>query len=548
MIVRELAALLSLKVDQGGFKTADRLFDNIGKTLGALGLGIGGLFSGSAVLGAISGAISEVVTATAHLAKTAPQLGMSTEELQKWEHAAKATGGSAEDIQAAAEHVGSLFNSAGMGSAHAVMSLAKFGVSARKASGEAKTFAEIFEGVANSEKFQKAPDGLKLSADFREVFGGTGLLALARKNASERAELLEEVAAFGATFSKEDQASAAAYRREMSRTGLVMLALKQAVAGPLTDTFATATKRFNDWVKSTGGSEAKAARSGFEQSARWVNVLAKGMEWLYRAGTFAAQWMDGIVIIAGALVAIPVLGWISSIVIALASGGIVAMIPWALVIAGFIALGIVIDDVWGLLSGGESVIGRFFPNFAAKVREIKALFDKGNWEEAFNKIGEAWIDMLIKMWDRSKKFVKDLFSLNPSDPMQDPTKNRWDERKQRFVTPAGIYEGEEGQRMRHEAQNQALLSPISEDEKNLYKFTKNPVLQAFGQLRTGIVGDSVAPGLAAAGWNAAAVPQQVKVEIKIEGISDPILVSQEVEKKMDEFYQRQAGPLWNPRG
>lgn len=402
---------------KGPAPEGEKKFKSLGDVIGHVQRAIGALGAVAAVEGLasqISSVVQEFSELTSRLARTAPALGLSVQGLQGWEHAAKASGASAEQFAGAAQHLFSQFQALQLGSTHAAIALSGIRF---KEGGEFRDFGSILEDVAD--KIGKIQDPIAQTQKAVQIFGegGAALVPLLRRGREGIRELREEVAAFGAQISDEDVNANANYRRELSRTDLVFRGLKNAIGGPLVAQLAYVNKQFNDWVKTQQRATVEKTRGAFAGTLQGANALVGVMKLLYRGATFVLKWADffGVLLasIAATAVGMALFGGVGfSAGLAMAAGWALAAAKF-LIVAVLVALGVLlVEDFVGYLRGADSLIGEVGENFQKFLKEWSKPAPGDGWLiTQLKTIAEFWGENGLKKGVRD--FVneaRDLFT------------------------------------------------------------------------------------------------------------------------------------------
>jgi hypothetical protein len=142
------------KTDQDDEKRVDRR-KRINKELGAAKGLLGGLSKGWVAAGiAAAGYTLRMAKVNDGTAKFTRTIDISSDELQKWEFAAKKTGSSSEGLRSTLANLTGVIGAAELGQYN--QGLALLGINFRDMSGEAKTSLELLEEIAGKTKDMKA--------------------------------------------------------------------------------------------------------------------------------------------------------------------------------------------------------------------------------------------------------------------------------------------------------------------------------------------------------------------------------------------------------
>lgn len=333
--LRELLTTFGFAVDTSALGAADEAIWNVSESLTSVGKGVLAAFA----VDAIFSFGRETLQVADDLAKQAQRLGISTEALQGWQHAASLSGSSAEEFTAAftkfTRNVDQASESAGGPAAKAFKEL---GVTIKDSTGKMGQPIDLLDGVvAGLENIQ---DPAKRTALVMDLFGKSGarLLPLFSEGPEGLKELRGEVDALGMSFDAAFLENAQEVNDNVDRLKTGLRGLSVQVIGPmlpdlveLTKGAVKVAKEFIGWIKQTSVARAVVTALGMKA----VPMLSKGLK---------------------------------------ALGGIV----WRTVLP-FLAL----EDAVGWLAGDDSVIGE----------ALDKIFGEGTGEDARQKLLEWFTEV-----------------------------------------------------------------------------------------------------------------------------------------------------------
>jgi hypothetical protein len=314
--LRELFVAIGLEIDEGAFSKVEGAIEHIKEGLFALGT--------IAAAGAAAFGLYELGKSTAEageeIFRASQRLGISTDAVQEFRHAAIITGVPVEALEMA---ITRLSAAAGTSLLHpfddAAVMFSRFGIHVRDSNGHLKTGDELLEAVAG--RFETLSDAEKPAALRALGFGRAGaqLLPFLNKGAAGIKELREEAHKLGVVLNADAITAAKKFtlaHRELSEK---LRGFKNRVGVPILNA---------------------------------LNDIHDGLEKFFAQFT-AAQIEQAIRAVAYAIgfLLLPTL-------IEMAAATIAAAVPVVAMALAFVALALAIDDVSTYIEGGDSLLGR----------------------------------------------------------------------------------------------------------------------------------------------------------------------------------------------
>lgn len=354
-ILREVLARFGIEVDDSALKG---LSEGIDKLIGQMRK-----FAGVAAIGwavrALHNFTVEMAAAGDEIGKASQRLGVGTDTLQAWRHAA---GGSEEDAQLLGSALQTLQRNAeavsrGQGPAQAFRTL---GVAAREADGSVRDLESMFPDLLDA--FQGVENHTQAAALAVQVFGTSGqrLLPFLQGGSAGLERLTAEFRALGGGGTEDFVRLSSELNEQMTRLDLAVFSLKSRLATVLLPIFIRATEVTTKVV------------SEFMRLAETSHVIQSVMLLLGAAA-----------IVLGVKFAI-------AFAAPLAIGAAVA------IAIAFLVL--LVDDLITLFSGGQSVIGGF----------VDELFGVGTAAQLILDLREAWEGVVLSV-RRASFAVRDFF-------------------------------------------------------------------------------------------------------------------------------------------
>lgn len=317
MVVRELFTSFGLSVNAADFAAADLL-------VSGLKAGLQLVLDGAKRAGQ---ALSDVVLGTADIGDRVDELaqstGVTTDQIQELAYAAKFSGVGMEEL------------------GQSMQQLARRGV--RDVRGEMLRMADQFARMPN--------DGRKAELAM-ERFGRAGARMVPLLN--EGREKLEQLFAEAPKLSPEAVAASAALNDTFDRLRGTFQEISFTIAGPLLKPLRQVVERFRDWVVAN----KQLIATGITKTLEVLGAIASG---LITTVTFLVdQWKLVALVLASVGIAFGILGWAAiTAALSAAAAWVVALWPLIAMAAAVALVILVLEDLYQLFTGGESVIAEF---------------------------------------------------------------------------------------------------------------------------------------------------------------------------------------------
>lgn len=296
----------------------------------------------------------ELMEMGSHLELSSKRLGVSTEALQQLQYAANASDISAESLNTGLKFLQVNSTKAAEGSKAQAGAFRELGVAVKGADGAARPVDELLQDVADH--FAEIKDPAKQSAVAMQLFGRSGveLVPMLQQGGEGIRKLREEAEALGGGLTETLLENAGEYEHALKAFNFAFLGVKSAIGNfllpiltKLSQALTWLSGRFNYLYNSTK----------FFQTLLAVGLVAALMK--------VVLWLDTVGK-AG------VIAWLKNV------GGFILL---AAVIAG---VSLVLEDLYQALTGGKSVIGKWFDNWrglgatSQLVKDIALGFDSIN--------------------------------------------------------------------------------------------------------------------------------------------------------------------------
>lgn len=384
--IRELFASFGLQIDEKGAKRAEGL---IGGLIGKVET-LGGLVAGAFAAYGVGAFIEGQIQAGSAVHDTALRLGVTNQELQKFQYLGKLAGVGAEEMAGALGFMNKNAGLAATGNEEAAKTFAGLGLHVKDSSGQVRSASDLTLDFVD--KLDKMGSQAERTAAITKVMGRAG------------AQLLP-------AFSDGAEGVKKAFVEF------------QELGGGLSDDFVNAADEAGDSIDrfkfAFGSLKSRIAGAVLPALTKVTAWLSKGVAWITKitdktnAAKAAFLFLGSGAVVAGVLKLAKVLG--------LTDGGVMGLVksllkfgPIVLLIA---ALFLVFEDLYTLVTGGDSLIGRLLGDEASKklVADLKVAFDDAkasivamlpDLQELAKTLLTAFVDALPYMVTFFKYLVK----------------------------------------------------------------------------------------------------------------------------------------------
>ena len=361
--LRELVAYMGFDLEEGKLDRAEHRIEGLKekselltRALEAVGIALG--------LREIGEFIHSQIEMGSQVTHTAEVLGVTNDELQRFQYAANMADVGAEGAATALGFLNKAIGSVGEGNAEAAATFAKLHVELKNTDGSARPLSEVIGDVADG--LAALPDHGAKTVAAMSLFGRSGreLIPLLNKGRAGIEGLYKEFDRLGGGLSEE-----------------FLHASEEAE---------TATKNLNFTMK---GLSSEIGVALLPTVAELAQDVAEGLV-AFREWTKDTHLLRNALITLGVIAGILVITW-----------GILN-IEILLVVAALALLALAVDDVIPFFEGGDSVLGRFLDRLygVGKSKDIAK-----DLEDAWKKVSKAFGDL----WDAVKELgptLKDLFN------------------------------------------------------------------------------------------------------------------------------------------
>lgn len=359
-MIREIAAKLGVQIDDGPLGSFMSKLDGAKAGILALGAAIG--FS------KIASFVESTAQAAFELETLSVKTGATVKEIQKLGYMLKLSGGNAEDAgKLLFELNQQLTNASGTGLYYAE-TLRRLGIATKDTSGKNRGLTDILPDVARA--MDKASTEAQRTQIALRVFGQGGLEALRpllKKGSAGIRELAGEFETLNLGLSRESVEANAALGKEFARLGMASKSLTGTLVAALAPVIRVIVKL------------AVRTQAVILEWTKKTTLLASAVT-LLKTALAAYALVQSRAMLPGLLRSIQAF-------IKLRTAVFGASVPFVLVAAAVAFLFLVFDDLFSLMTGGESLIGRLLDKFGgvgAKAAFVKTL------DAAWQNIAKTW--------------------------------------------------------------------------------------------------------------------------------------------------------------
>jgi hypothetical protein len=331
--LREILAVFGFDIDVKELEKGENKLGEFFEKVKGIGEGIAAAFAVDQLFEFVE-AQARAITAIEHMAA---QVGISTEAVQAWQYAAKASGFEAEKFTTAMSRL-----QVAAGSEQGAKSFEALGISVKDATGHSKDAAALFSDVAEAVKNTEDPN--KRAAIATKLFGRAGreLLPFLSEGRAGIDELMDAYKELGGAYTDADIERTKEFEKAQAGLGLTWTSLKATITRVLMPAFTTLM--------------------------RWMTTAVKTfVEVVQRSYAFQA-----------ALVVLGAAATVFAVQMAIASA------PILLMAAALAAIVLAVDEVITTFEGGDSVLRDAIDN----------LFGKGATAEGVEHLRDTWKEIV----------------------------------------------------------------------------------------------------------------------------------------------------------
>lgn len=409
-----------------GFEVDDAPLKKLHEGIASLKEGLLGL---TATLVESGVALYETVVKTAEAGESAiklgQQTGVGTVEIQRLGYAARATGIDAESLNTGLKFLNRNMFQVATGGGGLNDTFTKLGINIHKANGALRPANDVLGDIAD--KFKTLPDGPEKAGLAMKLFGrqGTSIIPILNKGKEGIKALGDEAQELGAVLSEDDAKKGMKFQESLKTLYAALEGIRNIVGTELLPVFTDIIKSITMWIKENrklivsglgGFLKATATYLGalFKAFMAVANSIAGFVNVVGGAENATKLLLFTIGLLAGASVLFGI-GKLVQGIIAAAEAFTIAdaaalLIPIAIGLA-IVAIGLLIEDLYTFMSGGDSLIGRLLAKIPEVAKAFSAIFQPvldpiyaiiygitsglGTWGDAIKNLGVLVVNLLL---------------------------------------------------------------------------------------------------------------------------------------------------------
>lgn len=394
MTLQELVTKYSFEVDDKAIDIAEKKLANLERTA----LLIGGTIIAAA--GTLFGFAKMTASAGNEAAKMSQKLGLGVERLQELQYAAKLADVDTHQFNTSLRFLNKNMIDANDGNKQTAFQFARLGVRVRDANGKLLSTDNVLTQVAD--RFSKMPDGPQKTAAAMELFGRSGaeLIPLLNGGSKNLAEMSARAHELGVVLDAETAKASEEFNDSLTEMFAALTGIRNLVGAKLIPVITKLVQKWTAFIVENRKLLASKIDKFFEILITYIDRMVTLSGYLIDAISGIVHWMGGLektismvvtafAIFAGAKILYGIgqlIGAIALLVSKFTMLNAAALILPILIGAAAVVIGLMIEDFYQFMNGGQSVIGTFVDFF-------KLLFEQAS--AFFNQIG-PWGQLLIR--------------------------------------------------------------------------------------------------------------------------------------------------------
>lgn len=327
MIVRELLTVFGVKYEDHGAKKAEESIQGLIKNARVLV----GAVAASAIVVGIKHLVEEQVEFAKQLERTSKRLGIQTDSLQELRYAAEQAGIEQHALDMGMQKFMIRTAQAAQGTGSAVNSLKELGVQLKDSTGNLRTPADLIAQAADGfAKLTSQADKARIAQTLFEE-EGVQLIDMLQNGSAGLKKMRQEAHQLGAVMEQESIQSSRNLGQVLMRIGYALSSLKRSLVDAL--------------------------MPALQITARGCEYLVTGVNHIIQHTTILKGSLTALSLVAGLLA--------TKMVIAFAP----VILTFTAIAAAVSAVILVVDDLYALFKGGDSISARFLGAVKAEMRK-----------------------------------------------------------------------------------------------------------------------------------------------------------------------------------
>lgn len=352
MVVRELITRLGFDGDHRQAEKYDKAIAGLKRTA----------MLATAAVTAMGGAIAGLTRSTAaygdNVAKTSERLGIATDTLQEYRYAAKLSGIQSATLDMALQRMGRRVGEAANGMGEAKDALASMGIALRDANGRVRDTSDLLPEVA--EHLAGMESANERNALAMKLFDseGVAMVQMLKDGSAGLEEMTAAARESGFVMDAEAIRASVEYTDAMAELSGMAQGLRNTLGADLLPSVIEVIDSFKEWYQANQEIIRQNIAGVIDGISTVLRYFWFGLTRVGGAINKAVDWFGGwknVIELAsyalGVLVAIRIIKWLAALRWGLT---LLSRVP---VVAMFIVLGLLVQDLITYLRGGNSVIG-----------------------------------------------------------------------------------------------------------------------------------------------------------------------------------------------
>ncbi len=382
MTIANLFAHIGLKTDEHKAKSFSSAMQGV---KGALFAVTGAAAAASAVIAKVT---SDAFASATGFRQFELETGVSAQALQKWQSVAEQTGSSAEDVANSIKAITDNLAKISLGEGN-IGGFQLLGIDTNQ------------EPIKILEQLREKTAGVS-EAQRKNALSMIGVTAGMIPILDMTAERFEQMAGHGFIISDGALKSLNATKGALSLAGRAVKWLKAQIAVALAPQMKKMSQQFTEFIRLNKEGFIDGFKKALTFISRFVTMISRGAQALNQMVTSTIGWKNAIIGVVAVITAMKGFALLTS--------------PIGMLVAGFLALFLILEDIYVYSKGGKSLFGEFEKSFPKIAAVMKGAFDK--MVEAFNLIkyiikgDDLGIQRILDQWGllgKAIQFVLDLF-------------------------------------------------------------------------------------------------------------------------------------------
>jgi hypothetical protein len=386
--LQEVVTKYSFEVEDKALDVVEQKLTNLGKTVAVVGASV------VAAAGTLFGFAKMTAAAGNEAAKMAQKIGIGVERLQELQFAAKLADVDAHSFANSLRFLNRNMVEAADGNRTTAFQFARLGVKIKDSNGKLLSTDNVLTQLAD--RFSRMPDGPQKTAAAMDLLGRSGadLIPLLNGGSKNLAELSARARELGVVLDADTAKASEEFNDALTEMFAALTGIRNIVGAKLIPIITRLAHRWTEFIVANRAMLAMKLERFFEVLITYIDRMVTLAGYLIESLSGLVHWFGGLervvsmvvtafAIFAGAKVLYGIGQLIGSIAL-LASKftmlNAAALILPILIGAAAVVIGLMIEDFYQFMNGGQSVIGTFVEFFKLLFEQASAFFAQmGPW-------------------------------------------------------------------------------------------------------------------------------------------------------------------------